>query len=103
MGPPPKFYGTRDILLSHGAREASPQLLTRAADAGRHQWHRRHGGLVAEGAPALAPTLPHHHRYVAHDVHVGQAEADQLVPPHAGVEEHPDDGRVPPVLERLRG
>jgi hypothetical protein len=40
---------------------------------------------------------------VTDDVDIGQAQADQLVTPHAGVEKEPDDGRVPPVLEGLGG
>jgi len=59
----------------------------------------RLGGLVAERAGPRSTALAHDDRDLLVHVDVVELEAGELGPPHAGVEEEPDDRRVAAGVE----
>jgi hypothetical protein len=59
------------------------------------------GGLAAEGQGALAAALAEHQDHVQVQIEVGQAQADQLGPAGAGVEQEHHDGGIAATLEVL--
>ena len=91
--------------VSHRPAQAEPQAV-RALREGMPRSHPRVavdglGRLLPERARATPVALARHERDVQVEIDIGHSEPSQLGPPHPGVDEQAEDGRISPCLKVL--